>query len=309
MIKLIYGPDTYRSKQRLQAVIEEIKKSQKTGIDLRRFEGKKFSFQDIKDELGAVSMFKEKKIIVLADFFDNEEFKEEFTKNFKRLNDSQDVVIFYAETAPAKDTFFKFLKKEAQAEEFGLLAGSELKAWLKKEFDKYGASFESQVLDKLILFVGSDLWQLANEVQKLYLFKKGGEVTLKDIDLLVKPKIETDIFKTIDAIASGNKKMALSLLHRHLEKGDSHVYLLYMISYQFRNLLIVKDLLQKNSPAVAAKKSGLHPFVFRKSSWQAGKFTYLELKKIYRKIFEVDHALKTGKLEPETALDLLVAGI
>jgi len=309
MIKLLYGPDTYRSRRRLQEIIADFRKTQKTGVSLRQFEGKKLSFQDVRDELQTSSMFKEKKLIILSDVFNNEGFKEEFLENFEKLNKSQDVIIFHAEEVLAKDPLFRFLKKEAETEEFELLSGSELKAWLKKEFDKYSMDPEPQVLDKLIVFVGGDLWQLSNEVQKLSLFKKGGEVTLKDVSLLVKPKIETDIFKTIDAIASGNKKEAISLLHKHLEKGDSHVYLLHMISYQFRNLLIVKDLLQKNTSPVAAKKSGLHPFVFRKSSWQAEKFTYLELKKIYRKIFEVDHALKTGKLEPETALDLLVAGI
>jgi DNA polymerase III delta subunit len=34
-----------------------------------------------------------------------------------------------------------------------------------------------------------------------------------------------------------------------------------------------------------------------------------ELKKIYRKIFQIDSDIKTGKIEPETALDLLLAEI
>ena len=34
-----------------------------------------------------------------------------------------------------------------------------------------------------------------------------------------------------------------------------------------------------------------------------------QLKKIYQKIFQVDFDIKTGKIEPETALDLLLAEI
>jgi DNA polymerase III delta subunit len=53
----------------------------------------------------------------------------------------------------------------------------------------------------------------------------------------------------------------------------------------------------------------MHPFLVKKSYEQAQKFSLVELKKIYQKIFEVDLGIKTGKIEPETALDLLISRI
>jgi DNA polymerase III delta subunit len=53
----------------------------------------------------------------------------------------------------------------------------------------------------------------------------------------------------------------------------------------------------------------MHPFVVKKSLQQASKFTLEELKKIYQKIFQVDLDIKTGRIEPEVALDLFIAGI
>ena len=141
-------------------------------------------------------------------------------------------------------------------------------------------------------------------------FANARVIEVKDVELLVKPKIETDIFKTIDAIASKNKKQALELLHKHLEKGDSPLYLLTMINFQFRNLLIIKDLIRKGRPFYTFQKAtSLHPYVVKKSYSQTQRFTIEELKKIYLKIFQVDLAVKTGKAEPETALDLLIAEI
>ena len=100
------------------------------------------------------------------------------------------------------------------------------------------------------------------------------------------------------------------LLKAHLEKGDNPLYLFSMINYQFRNLLVVKDLIERNRPYYTiSKTSNLHPFVVRKSYEQAGKFSFPELKKIYRKIFQVDLAIKTGKINPETGLDLLLSEI
>jgi DNA polymerase-3 subunit delta len=155
---------------------------------------------------------------------------------------------------------------------------------------------------------------MKNETEKLVNYKNGKEIGAADVDLLVKPKIEPEIFKTIDAIAFNNrwsgKKQALKLLHDHLEKGDHPLYLLSMINFQFRNLLIIKDLMEKNVPYYSLQKiTKMHPFVVKKTYEQARKFTFQELKKIYQNIFQVDLSIKTGKINPTAALDFLIVSI
>jgi DNA polymerase-3 subunit delta len=249
--------------------------------------------------------------VVLRNVFSQENFKEKFLKKYKDISESKNIILlFEEEKILAGDKLLKILKKEAQCQEFPLLDGDKLEKWLKDEFKKRNASVEPGVIRKLIEFVGDDLWQLNNEIEKLACFKAGKEIEMKDISLLVRPKIETDIFKTIDAIAQKDKKKSLLLLHRHLGKGDSPLYLLSMISFQFRNILVVKDLMEKQRPYYAILKTlKLHPFVIKKSYEQARGFSYGELKKIYRKIFQIDLDLKTGKLKPETALDMFLTEI
>ncbi|MFH1780870.1 MAG: DNA polymerase III subunit delta [Candidatus Nealsonbacteria bacterium] len=305
MIIFLYGEDTYRSRQKLQEIILHYKEIHKSGLNLKYFDGKGIDFQDVKSELQTVSMFKEKKLLVLTDIFSNQGLKEGFLKDSKRFINSDNVVVFYEEKGKfTQDALFTFLKKYAQCQEFEPLSNLKLRSWLKNEFEKAGAKIDSMALEAMINFVGNDLWQLANDVQKLAAFKKGRVIETKDIRLFVKPKLETDIFKTIDAIALKNKKQALTLLHKHLEKGDSPLYLLSMINFQFRNILGVKDVIERGEDL---SRSGLKPFIARKSYEQSKKFTYEELKKIYRKIFQVDYDIKTGKLDPQSALDLLIA--
>jgi len=307
MIIFLYGQDTFRSKEKLNEIVEHYRETHKSGLNLKHFEGKDLQFEDLKNELQIVSMFKEKKLLILSNAFSNEEFKEEFLKNSEKIVRSDEVILFYEDKKIASnDSLFKFLKKQAKCQEFEPLVGQKLKNWLRKEFEKYKARIDPQALDRLVVFVGDDLWQLSNEVRKLASFKKGSEIKVKDVELLVKAKIETDIFKTIDALARKDKKQALDLLHKHLEKGDSPLYLFSMINFQFRNILTVKDLIEKKKPLA---HSGLHPYVVRKSSQHAQRFDLQDLKKIYRKIFEVDYNIKTGKIDSQTALDLLIAEI
>jgi len=306
MLIFLYGQDTYRSRQKLNEIINHYKKIHKSGLNLKYFDGKNLSFQDFKDEIRSVSMFAEKKLAVLKNTFLNKNFKENFLRDSKEFAESKDIVLFYEEEEFSGDKLFKFLKKYAKSQEFKPLQSQKLKNWVKKGFDDYGIEIREEALEKLINFVGSDLWQMANEIKKLVSYKlkcPNPEISQRDIELLVKPKIENDIFKTIDAIASKNKKQALDLIHKHLEKGDTPLYLLSMINFQFRNLLIVK------SSRFGYEKLKMHPYVIQKSTQQARKFNFEELKKIYQKIFQVDLSIKTGKVEPETALDLFIAEI
>ncbi len=83
-----------------------------------------------------------------------------------------------------------------------------------------------------------------------------------------------------------------------------------MINFQFRNLLIMKS--HKSNAyylPTLPRKLGMHPYVIKKAAEQSKKFSFNELKKIYQKIFQFDLAIKTGKVDAQTALDLLIAEI
>jgi len=311
MIIFLYGPDTYRSRQKLNEIIEHYKKIHKSGLNLKYFNGENLNFEDFRDEILQPSMFSGKKLVIVNNVFSNSEFKEKFLKDSQKFINSQDVILFYeADKISGDDNLFKLLKKSGKIQKFEFLGGQNLKNWIKKEIKSYKVKADPEAIEKLINFVGNDSWQLSNEIQKLVNYRKDKNIQTKDIELLVKPKIETDIFKTIDAIALGQKRKALELLHKHLVKGDSSLYLLSMINYQFRNLLIIKDLIEKNQPYyIILKKTQLNPFVVKKSYQQTNKFTLSELKKIYQKIFQADLNIKTGRIESETALDLLITEI
>jgi len=317
MIIFLYGPDTYRSRQKLNEIVEHYKEIHKSGLDLKFLDLEEKDFQDFKNEAQIASMFSEKKLLVLKNAFENFDLKKKFSAEIEKFAKSEEVILLYEEEIK-KDNFFQTLKKFSEYQEFQLLDGERLKNWVKKEFRKYQAKIDSAVLEKLIEFVGNDLWQMANEIKKLVAYKTGHnqittvtklcpEIEREDVELLVKSKIEIDIFKTIDAIAAKDKKRAIKLLKAHLEKGDSPLYLLSMINFQFRNLLIIKDLIEKNLSPYSF--TNLHPYVIKKSISLLGKFSFSELKKIYQKIFEVDLDIKTGKIEPEMALDLLITEI
>jgi len=310
MIIFLYGQDSYRSRQKLNKIIEQYKKIHKTGLNLKYFDFKERNFQDFKEVFRIRPMFKEKKLLILENVFANKDFKEKFLAAKKDFLNSQDIILFYESKTISKDKFFNFLKNNAKCQEFQPLSNQKLKDWAKNEFEKFKIKISRSALEKLIDFVGNDLWRLSNEIKKLAAFKKKEIIEAKDIELLVKSKIETDIFKTIDAICQKNKKKGLSLIEKHLQSGDNPLYLLSMINFQFRNLLVIRDLIDRGENYwEISRLTKLHPYVVKKCYLEAKKFTLSKLKEIYKFIFQIDYKIKTGRVDPETGLVLLISKI
>ncbi|MEA3453120.1 MAG: DNA polymerase III subunit delta [Patescibacteria group bacterium] len=314
MFILIYGKDAFRARQKLKEIVKKHQKGVQMDLFLNILSSDNLNFQDFKNELRQASMFEGQEIIILRNVFSNTEFRTEFLKEFdllKKYEDNKKIFIFLEEKSDfLTGDLLKFFKNQAKVYKFDPLKPAALKDWAKKEIFDFGTKIESSALTLLVNSTGGDLWRMSAEIKKLIAYTEADKIiNKKDVELLVKPEIESAIFKTIDAIAAKNKKAALDLLYKHLEKGDSPFYILTMINFQFRNLLLVKDLEPMSLPEITAELKPMHPFVVKKSLWLAEKFTMKELEKIYIKLFQIDLAVKTGKIKPEMALELFIADI
>lgn len=307
MIILFYGKDTYRSKKKLEEVISSYQKKNQSGLNIKVLKEDE-SFLDFCDYDKQVSMFNEKRFIIAKNILSSEEVKASFIKKRKDLQKSENIFLFYEEKEVKKsDKVLKALSKEEEGvmiQEFALLEGRSLLSWIKKEFQKNEVSASDDAIIKLAE-IGGDLWRLKSEIDKLSLYKK--EIGREDVEKMTSIAVETNIFQTVDAIGEKDTKKALMLLSTHLEKGDNPLYLLAMIVYQFRNLIVVSDLINRGASYDEAKnKSGLHSFVFSKCYKQAKKFSFEELKGIYNNLFEIDLKAKTGQVSPEMAIQIFL---
>lgn len=310
MIILLYGEDTYRSRQKLKEIVRQYQTKHKTGLNLVRFHEEDLNFDKVKEKIESVSMFDEKKLIVLENIFKNKSFLEDFSRYVKKnkLKENQDVVlVIYQEGKLAVTPFKPWL---SMLEGFKSLSGVNLVNWLKEEAVKQQIAISSAALKKLVTYLGNDLWQINSQLNKLVSYKANQPISEEDIDLLIGVKIEANIFKTLDALAQRDKKTALKLLHEHLDQGANEIYLLTMFIYQLRSLLKLKDLIARGAPYhTLAKKSGLHPYAVKKNWSVLQNFSLDQLKRIYRRLLEIELAIKKGRLDGQTALDLLVAEI
>lgn len=303
MIIFLFGKDSFRSLKKLGEIIDKYKEKHEKSLSFHEFDSKT-NFKDFRDQFQTKSIFQENKLLVLKDIFSNPKFKKEFLESEIDFTKSKHIIVFHeTEEVKKKDPLFVYLKKNSKSQEFELLKGKKLQTWIIKELSE--VKIDSIALKLLIQYTEKDPWKLSNEIHKLanYGVKR---ITEEHINLLVHPSLEQNIFQTIDSISSKQKQKAINLIHQHIEKGDSPLYLLSMIAFQFRNLLIMKDMIYKGKNINELK---WHPFVIKKTYRLSQSFELKQLKKIYQKIVETDLNIKTGKVDPEMGLELLIAQI
>ncbi len=312
MIIFLYGKDNYRLREKMDEIVAQYKKKHRSGLNIVFF-GEKSSFGELYDEVRQVSMFDEKRLLVVPNAASNEKLKKEIITNVESLVGTDNIILLFEEGEVKKNdkllTFFSGKAEEAPKEvicqEFKPLTEKKLLSWIEKKFKKSGVEVEKEAIHLLSRAGGEDLWRIKNEIDKLSLYKK--KIKKEDVESLVNIGVETNIFKTIDALAQKDQKGAALYLYDHLRKGDNPHYIFAMIAYQFRNLLTVGDLLRQDlSYEETRKRSKLHPYVFRKTYRQAKLFSYERLVDLYERLFEIDLKTKTGQIDPVLALHMFL---
>lgn len=206
---------------------------------------------------------------------------------------------------------FKKLAPLSQVQEFPALKGAAVQQWIQSRVAGYGGKISPQAVKLLADLAGDNLWVLANELEKLYLYAGGRCIEEKDVLEITGYEREASVFAMVDAVVERRTSAAIQLLHQLLAGGSPPPYLLVMITRQIRMIVQSKDLIaQRVSPEEIRGELGLSPsYRMDRLIKQASGYSMPRLVDIYGKLMETDQAIKTGKWKGDLALDLLIAEV
>ena len=323
MIIFLYGQDSYRSRQKLRELKSKfLKEIDQTGAELIILDGATLTFDAWRQAIGAVSMFAAKRCVVVERFLSaGSKAAQGQVLGYLRGASLTDVILIFWEDqlAPEKKRRSKkpasasnlgeFLKQQKYAQEFTPLTASKLTNWLKQEFAQHQVKIENDALLELVVLVGADTWRAKQAVEKLSAYVNGAAktVSLADVRFLVAGQDEANIFDLVDALAQKQTKRALTLLRQALVNGQAEIFILSLITRQFRLLIMVKSALGDGVPAARlASLLGQHPFVIKKLVAQAGHYQPTELKNIYQQLMWIDALLKSSDVNARQLIEQFI---
>lgn len=216
----------------------------------------------------------------------------------------------------------KALAPLAQVRDFPPLRADAAQRWAQERAARRGARLEPAAARLLADLIGSNLWALAHEIDKLAAYAGAppaalapgsaagrGAITAADVQALTPQAREASAFALVDALVEGRRPAALALLHHALAEGTNAQYILALVARQLRRLVQAKELLQAGAPPQEVGRAlGIaRDFALRKALDQARGISFQRLEELYGLALEADVATKSGLLREEMALDVFFA--
>jgi DNA polymerase-3 subunit delta len=334
MLYVFVGPDQTRAREELQALRTKLDREGNLGHQTLRLDARGLSPADLRAACHAASFFADDRLVIVdglqARFSGTRrrsggraparssarasaaatEF-DQFVDILTTLPPTTAVVLLDEQPQVA---FMEAVRDTATVQEFGVLKGDALRSWAEARIKKQGASFSAAALDRLLTLIdGAHLGELANEIDKLATYAGERRVEPADIDAMVSSALEYQIWDLTDAVVAGRADRALGFIETMAVRGGRDYapqLLIFMLTRTYRQLLLAQTLMaERLTQPEIGQRLGLSPFPLRKTIEQAGRYPPERLEQAYRRLLETDVAVKTGVLDVDTALELLVGDL
>src|SRR5882724_7302178 len=179
---------------------------------------------------------------------------EELSELLGRGFGSEITFLISATEVDKRRAFYKALVKRAELQVFDRIdsgrAGWEEEATeiVRRRAKKRKLQFDDDALDLFVLLTGGDTRQIENELEKIDIFLEKDRAVHVDLVRKIVPLSRAGIiFELSNALAMRDLELALTLVRRLLDQGESAIgILLAAIAPTIRNLLLAKDLMERH---------------------------------------------------------------
>lgn len=306
---LIYGEDTFRSRQKVEAIRERYREKF-ADLEIINLAGGSVSYEELESKLFAQAMFVNSKLVIISGFLSQapRKLQEQLTARLDDIPDST-VTVFYEQGQPDRRlVVFKRLNRPGFSQQYKLLTQIELVPWIEAHVTGFQGTITREAAEQLALWFGPDTWRVHQELMKLLTLDS--TITPELVKKLTPPETEGNIFELLDALWAGNQKDAARKLTDLVMGGQPLLQILSTIATAIRNLLLVKESIERSPSTTSfqvARTLALHPYVITKAFRAVRSIDRSELARKLELVGDIDQRIKTGRLEPGVALEILVA--
>ncbi|WP_457638906.1 DNA polymerase III subunit delta [Persephonella sp.] len=304
-VSIIYGTEEFLKKQ----LSEKIKQHTQPIV----LWGDETGLKQLKEVFSSSSLFSEGNTAMLydADSFISKLSKDEvkdFVSFIKGIHLPDRLFIFVKkDRLPAKEPY-KTLKEIGDVIVSTPLTPKAFFISVKNKIEKSGKSIDEDTLKYLVERLNNDLYHAKNEIEKLltYLGDKK-DITKKDIDAVVVPKSQENVFAFLDRFFSKDPS-ALKMYRELISTGHHPFELQSLILNQANKLLLFKTLVEKGKPleSIFSQMNIKHPAVKGSIKKQAAAVSKEELIGLIKQLYSLEISQKVEYMDIEKTAEEFV---
>ena len=300
---LFCGTEKYIMRKAEQALMDALGLDQESP-DLIKLDGKACSAQEIREQCETLSFTQSRKLVRVSDYNPGADADELIS--YMEAPSEDCVLLLVMPEADKRSRLFKAASRHCVAE-FKALEGESLKNWIIKSLKSLGKEISFQDAAFLSEYADTGLEGLYNELIKLALFASGEKISRKEILQAVTPGRDYNIYAIAEHILNKDAVKALRLCQQLLAQRESPIYIMGIISKQFRNLLMLKNLPLGMNRAEIASMVDIKEFMVERLMKRAGGMSAKRLEESLQILLDTDQGIKTGRMEQERALKLMIS--
>lgn len=311
------GFDEQLIKENIKKIRDKVIGNSMQELNLVQFDGKTVQGSDLINACETLPFMCDKKIVVVyrsVFLMDNEDRErknvfEEIKKYIENIPPHCILIMYYVfeskREKPSK-TVLK-LDKKACIVKADSLKGEQLEARVKNLLEAWGKQIGRSELKLFCSGIENDMGIAENEIDKLYWFTYGREISKDDISLMFSQKSDDDIFDLVNYLSQKKVDKAIDILNDLIFKGEKITGILFMVERQFKLLLNIKIGLEKNkSKNELASNLKLNPYVCEKMINQSKKFTIKQLENTLGYCIDTEEKLKSSSVDGKTEMEMLI---
>jgi DNA polymerase-3 subunit delta len=311
-IYFLYGPEEFLKKEFIAELIKARLSEQNRAFNLDIFHADEFDREAFADRISSYPLFTDRRMVILKSFDALSTASQDFV--LERAAALAGPVILVAETPNMKLDTTRLKRFQQIADNSGVsfcfqhLSDDETVERVKTRLHREGYSIAPDALELLVESVGTNLIDLANEIEKIMLSADTGSVIGREHVASVVGKYRTEnLFSFLDQIGSRDTAAQVATMHRVIDSGEEPVFVLAMMLRRVLQLLHVRLLTDENktSPKSIAEqlRRSVSTFQIMILVDQAKRFETEDLMVFLNNLRWADVRIKSSSVEPRHLLE------
>jgi len=309
---LVTGEESFLVQRLLRHFIKKAIDPETLDFNLHHFQGESLVPDAVISIANTFPVFSSRRMLIIQTA---DQIKDERGDFLSYLNNPSEttVLVFVAEKPDMRKKLFSTLKKRATLFTCPRLYDREIPAWIAQEARQKELSLSQEAIWLLKEHVGSDLATLQREIEKTWLYVAGEtsdseeEVSAALVQKVVSGGRSHSIFELTNAVGDKDIKKATRLLNHLLSEGAHPLYILTMLTRQWRQFAVAKRAMDSGIPESAiSKKVPMPPGLFRHFLQQLRLWQSPEIRRAFERSLSADSQLKGGSLSPGFVLEALL---
>ena len=302
---LFYGEEPYLIDQAMARVQRRMGKA----VATRTFYAGEDALDTLLDAWGTPSLFATQSVVVLksAERLKAAE-RERLAKEADWRDATQPLILCAHGRVDLTQKFFERCAKTGFAAEFRPPFANQVPAWAQRFARERHVRLTEEAAALLADLIGSDLYALASELDKLAAFVlPQNEIDTNAVTACAGDLNAPSVFDFADALGQRDRQRALQLLRQVLADERGALPVLQSLVSHFRRLWQVKELLAGGTPENQIERViGLRGMRLRTLISQSRSFSVSDLRNLFHRAAELDLTFKSTRLSPQALFDALV---